>query len=297
MDFANYLNYQHLFYFREVAKAGSVSRAAKNLGLGQPAVSIQLKQLEAALGWDLFERRGRRLRLTEAGEAALTYADQIFKLGDELKEVLKDQTFTRRRHLHLGVLDSIPKKVIRSAIEFVREGDDSLVTVLEGPGNFLFGELQAHRIDLVISNHPPAIGDKSQFYSRLLGGSEVAVFGTKKYGHLRKGFPESLAGQPFILPTLHSRLRHDLEHYFRVKGIAIHLVVETQDTAVQKILGGAGEGLVPLTGFAGQEGLAGLIELGRLEGVREDVWLISSPRRIENPLARRLMDGFQLITQ
>lgn len=295
----NYLNYQHLYYFRTVAREGSISRASKKLNLGQPAISIQLKQLEAALGWELFERKNRRLVLTEAGEAALKYADQIFQLGDELKEVLKDQTFTRRLHLQLGVLDSIPKKLIQRAVEFVREGDDCLVSVLEGGGNFLFDELLSHRIDLVISNYPPAIGDKTQFYSRLLGSSAISVFGTEKYRHLRKGFPASLKDQPFILPTLHSRLRHDLEHFFRVKGIPIRLVVETQDTAVQKTLGAAGEGLVPLPAFAGQEGLSrgGWIELGKLKGVKEDFWLVSSPRQIENPLAGRLMESFQLITQ
>ncbi|UCD12074.1 MAG: LysR family transcriptional regulator [Nitrospinaceae bacterium] len=295
----NLLNYQHLYYFRVVAQEGSVSQAAKKLRLGQPAISIQLRQLEAALGWDLFERRNRRLVLTEAGEVALKYADQIFQMGDELREVLKDQTFSRRPHLQLGVLDSIPKKFIQDAIEFVRESDDCLVTVLEGKGEFLFSELLSHRIDLVVSNYPPAINDRKPFYSRLLGTAPIAVFGTEKFSPLKKGFPGSLDGQPVILPTLHSRLRHDLEHYFRVKGIGIRLVVETQDTAVQKILGGAGEGLVPLPRFAGLEGVSQgeWIEIGKLVGVKEDFWLVSSPRQIENPLAARLMESFQLITQ
>ncbi len=295
----NLLNYQHLFYFRTVATEGSISKAAKKLRLGQPAISIQIRQLEEALGRELFDRQNRRLVLTEAGQATLQYANQIFRLGDEMQEVLQDSTFARRRHLQIGVLDCLPKKLIQWLVESVRKSEDCLISVLEGEGEFLFRELMAHRIDLVASNFPPTLTGGRSFQSRLLGSAPVTLWGTRKYRHLKRGFPQSLDGQPFILPTPHSKLRHDLDHYLRVNGLSVRVVIETQDTSVQKMLGKAGLGLVPLPNFAGQElkKQGEWEKLGTLRGVQEDFWLVKSPRQIENPLAFNLYQQFKLKTR
>ncbi|GJL79765.1 MAG: LysR family transcriptional regulator [Nitrospinaceae bacterium] len=292
----NSLNYQHLFYFRTVAVEGSVSRAAEKLFLGQPAISLQIKQLEESLGHKLFDRKNRKLILTEAGRAILDYANQIFRLGDELQEVLRDQTFTKRIHLQIGVLDSIPKKLVQLLVEAARKISDCTITVLEGEGDFLFRELLSHKNDLVVSNYPPSIGDTRQFNSRLLASSPISIFGVKKFGHLMRKFPQSLSGQPFILPTLHSKLRHDLDHFFRVSGIAINMIIETQGTGVQKTLGMEGVGLIPLPELSVREiqQNRNLLKLGTLPEVNEDFWLISSPRRIQNPVASAIFENFQL---
>jgi len=290
------LNYQHLYYFRTVAVEGSISKAAKKLRLGQPAISIQVKQLEENLGQKLFERKNRKLVLSEEGQTILDYANQIFRLGDELEEVIKNQTFAKRPNLQIGVLESIPKKLIQLLVESARKNHDCFITVLEGEGDHLFRELLAHRIDLVISNYPPSIGDTRQFFSRLLASSPISIFGALKFKKLKQKFPQSLIGQPFILPTLHSKLRHDLEHFFKVSAISINMIIETQDTAVQKVLGVAGLGLIPLPDFSvktlKQNGQ--LFKLGTLPGLKEDFWMISSPRRIENPVVSSLEETFQL---
>lgn len=80
-----WLNYHHLLYFWTVARTGSIVAASRELFLSQPAISSQLKSLEAGLGTALFARRGRGLVLTEAGEKAFAYADLIFRLGQELR--------------------------------------------------------------------------------------------------------------------------------------------------------------------------------------------------------------------
>ena len=292
----NLLNYQHLYYFRTVAVEGSVTRAAKKLLLGQSAISLQIKQLEESLGQKLFDRKNRKLVLTEAGRAILDYANQIFRLGDELQEVLKDQTFTKQVHLQIGVLDSIPKKLIQLLIEAARKIKDCSITVLEGEGDYLFRELLFHKTDLVISNYPPSIGDTRQYYSRLLASSPISIYAALKFENLKRNFPKSLSKQPFILPTLHSKLRHDLEHFFKVQGIPITLAIETQDTAVQKLLGVEGMGLVPLPDFSVKAMLKKrqLVKLGTLPGVKEEFWLVSSPRQIQNPVASVLYESFKL---
>src|SRR5687768_13588563 len=76
-----WLNYHHLLYFWTVVREGSVSAASRQLRLAQPTVSGQLKELENALGAQLFHRRGNRLILTDTGSRVYRYANEIFALG------------------------------------------------------------------------------------------------------------------------------------------------------------------------------------------------------------------------
>jgi LysR family transcriptional regulator, transcriptional activator of nhaA len=289
-----WLNYHHLYYFWITAKEGSISSASKKLRVGQPTISTSIKNLEDALNQSLFNRKGRGLHLTEAGKVVLDYANQIFTLGNELMEVIKDKAFSKRTHVHFGALDSVPKSLVQSLIHSAQKIAPCAITVLEGGGDFLFRELQAHRIDLVISNFPPTIGDSKQYFSRLLAKIPITVFSTKKFQPLKRNFPKSLQDQPFIMPSLHSKLRHDLNHFFQINKITVDVVIETQDTSIQKLLGNEGMGLVPLPDFAGKELIkeGKLIKVGNLQGVTEDFWLVSSPRKFSNPIAEDLMKNF-----
>ena len=85
---ADWLNYQHLLYFWMVARHGTVAEASRRLHLTSPTVSAQIRKLEQAAGQDLFRPHGRVLKLTDAGEVAMRYAEQIFGLGAELAEAL-----------------------------------------------------------------------------------------------------------------------------------------------------------------------------------------------------------------
>ena len=84
------LNYRHLLYFWAVAKEGSITRAAERLGLSVQTISTQLGQLERQLGQALLMPQGRSLALTEAGRIALAHAEQIFQLGERLRQHLAD---------------------------------------------------------------------------------------------------------------------------------------------------------------------------------------------------------------
>jgi LysR family transcriptional activator of nhaA len=291
-----WLNFHHLLYFQTVANEGSIIQASKKLRLGQPTISTQLKLLEEALQVKLFDRRNKKLILTEEGKVVLEYANQIFALGDELKEVIYDQSFSKRSHLQVGVMESLPKRLIYKLVQSAQTGGQCTITVLEGTGDFLLRELSAHRLDLVFTNFPPHIGEGDEFFPKRLASVPISIFGTSRFRHLKSGFPKSLQGQPFILPTLHSKLRHDLDHYFRINNIPINITIETQDTSVQKILGIEGLGLVPLPDFAGQELVKEkkLIKIGTLPEIKEDFWIIAGIRKITNPLAEQMMENFQL---
>lgn len=286
-----WLNYHHLFYFRTIATEGSIARASEKLRIGQPTLSAQLKQLEENVGKPLFERRNRKLVLTEVGRAALEYANEIFRLGDEMMEVLNDKAPGNLTHLQIGALDSVPKSVILSLVTAAFKAGPCTVSLLEGKSDELFRELRAHHIDLIVSNFPSQALEEAQLYSRSVAKLPVAVYGAPKFKALKRSFPKSLDGKPFVLPTVHSKLRHDLNHYFKLHGIQILPVAETQDTSLQKLLCGNGIGLAPLSEVGTGENL---LKLGRLENVTEEVWLVSAHRKIENPIAARLMSDFSL---
>lgn len=289
-----WLNYHHLYYFRIIATEGGIAKAAEKLRLGQPTLSTQLKQLEDTVGKPLFERRNRKMILTEAGRSALDYANEIFRLGDEMIEVLQDKTSDNAVHLQVGALDSVPKSVLLSLVNAAyRISPHCTVSLLEGKGDELFRELYSHKIDLILSNYPPPAFEKRQVFSRSVAKLPVSIYGAKKYSALRKSFPHSLSGKPLVLPTAHSKLRHDLNHFFKLHNIHVLPVAETQDTSLQRLLTQQGIGLAPLSEVA-REKFSDLEKIGTLSGIYEEVWLVSAQRKLENPVAAKIMNTFSL---
>lgn len=291
----NWLNYHHLYYFRTIASEGSIARAAAKLRLGQPTLSAQLRQLEDKLGFKLFERQHKRLILTEQGRVALEYASEIFRMGGEMMEALQDRRKPERIHVQLGALDSIPKHVISAMVEAAYRIAPCSVSVLEGDDSMLLRELLSHQIDLILTNHPPRVPEGRKLYTRSLGRSPVVVCGSKKYIKARKGFPGSLSGVPFVMPTIHSKLRQDIDHYMAVRGIAPEVVAETQDTSLQKLLGVAGVGVLPISLLAVEALIrrGELCRIGELDGVGEEIFLVSTSRKIQNPVSARLFDSLK----
>src|SRR4051812_732930 len=98
-----WLNYHHLRYFWTVAREGSLSRAAQKLGISAPSISEQIRELESVLGEKLFRREGRNNKLTETGRMVFGYAEEIFSLGRELMNAVKQRPGTRALQLFVGV--------------------------------------------------------------------------------------------------------------------------------------------------------------------------------------------------
>ncbi|MEY4632532.1 MAG: hypothetical protein RIQ81_2652 [Pseudomonadota bacterium] len=291
-----WLNYHHLYYFRTIASEGGVVKAAKKLRLGQPTLSTQLKIFEDQLGQKLFERKGRALELTEAGRMVLDYANEIFKLGDEMVEAINDKLHSGRVELTIGALDSVPKHVLMQLVATTQKSASCRVAVLEGPFQELLRELKAHRIDLILANHGPNPGEAADVRSRRVARMPVVICGDRKFAGLKKGFPESLSGQPMILPTPHSRLRLDIDHWLKLKKINVDVFVETQDTSLQKLLVTHQMGLAPLPLPAADELVSNkeLVVIGQMDDVHEDLWLMAGERRFQNPVATQIFRVFSV---
>lgn len=291
-----WLNYHHLYYFKVIATEGSIARAADKLKLGQPTLSAQLKQFEDVLGVPLFERRHKRLVLNETGRVVQEYANEIFRLGAEMVEVVHDKLPAKRVHVQIGALDSVPKHLTLALTRAAMKHGNCMVSILEGKADELIRELVNHKIDLFVSNFVPTQMQNQGLFSRRIVQAPVVVCGAARFKGLRKGFPQSLEHAPFILPTADGKLRHDIDHFFRLSGIHIDVIAETQDTAIQKLMSMEGLGLVPMPVPAVQEHLKRdeLIEIGRLPGVSEELYLISASRKIANPVSSELMRSFKL---
>lgn len=291
-----WINYHHLYYFKTIAEEGSVSRAAERLKLGQPTLSAQLKQLEGALGIALFERQHKKLVLTEQGKIALDYARNIFKMGAEMYEVLRDRHVPNRVSVHIGALDGIAKQVILQLTEMALSLAPCQIALLEGKADELIRELTAHRVDILITNFLPTAIEAKGLRQRVVTKTKVSVFAAPKYWRLRKGFPRSVSGQPFIVPTYDSKLRYDLDHWARGHDISLDILAEGQDIAVKKLMAISGLGLIPAAhhSVARQVRAGELIEIGGLTGVYEELLLVSASRKVENPVAAKLMSAFSI---
>ncbi|NBX75593.1 MAG: LysR family transcriptional regulator [Proteobacteria bacterium] len=292
----SWLNYHHLFYFKTIAEEGSVSKAAEKLRLGQPTLSAQLKQFEDALEVQLFERQHKKLILTEQGQIALDYARNIFRMGSEMIEVLNDRVTPHKLALQVGALDSVAKQVIVQLAKQAYKFGDCSITLVEGKSDELLRDLLAHKIDLLVTNFLPSGTDAKGLNHRLLTKKNINIYGAPVFKSMRKGFPKNLSGQPMILPTYDSKLRYDLDHWSKNQGILLNVVAESQDIAVKKLMAISGLGLIPAaTHTITRQVLAGeLIEIGQLQGVYEELYLVTASRKVENPIAAKLMKAFQI---
>ncbi len=294
-----WLNYHHLYYFATIALEGSIAKAAAKLRLGQSTLSTQLKQFEDVTGIQLFERHHKKLILTEAGKLALEYAKEIFRMGDEMLEVLNDRLVPSRIHVQIGAIDSIPKHLIAMLTQTALSIGNCTISVLEGKGDELLRELLAHKLDLVLTNYAPTAHSEKGIQSRSVGRFPVVVCGAPRFKSLAKDFPRSLDRQPFVLPTHDSKLRHDVEQFFAQEGISLDRVAETQDTGTQKLLGMDGMGLTVTSLIAVAEHIKSgeFVQLGTLPGVTEEVYLVAASRKIANPISSRLFRQFQCKAQ
>jgi len=289
-----WINYHHLFYFKIIAEEGTVSKAAEKLRVGQPTLSAQLKQFEDTLGVQLFERSHKKLTLTEQGKVALDYAKSIFRMGSEMYEVLHDRLKPLKPSLHLGALDSVPKQIIVQLVKHAFKISPCQITLSEGRSDELLRELIAHRTDLLVTSFLPSGIDGRGLNFRSITKKNVAFYGAPKFKNLRKGFPRSISGIPVVLPTYDSKLRQDLDHWAKLNQIELNIVVESQDISVKKLMAINEMGIMPTAthSVTGQVLRGELIEIGLLQGVYEELYLVTAQRKIENPIAAKLRDSF-----
>jgi LysR family transcriptional activator of nhaA len=281
-----WLNYHHLLYFWTVARLGGIARASRELHLSQPAISTQLKQLEQSLGVELFERRGRNLVLTELGHVVFGYANEIFRMGNELQLALEGKSTAQRLRFRVGVADVIPKLVTEKLLQpALRAQQDLLLEVREGPLDQLLVRLALHELDVVLSEVPASGELRATAFSHRLGESPISFFGAPRFAKLKGTFPRSLDGAPVLLPSSASAVRRALDSWFDARQVRPNVAAEFDDSALLKVFGQRGLGV-----FVGPTAIETEIcrqydvqVLGRTDDVVERFYAISVERRLKHP--------------
>jgi LysR family transcriptional activator of nhaA len=282
-----WLNYHHLLYFWLAAKEGSVTQAAAELRLAQSTVSAQIRQLEHVLDERLFRREGRRLVLTDVGRTVYRYAEEIFGLGRELLDVVRDRPTGRPLRFNVGIADQVPKLIAHRLLRPALALDVPVRLVChEGKTTALLGELATHQLDVVITDAPIGSDTNVRAFNHPLGECGVSLFGTAPLVRaVRRGFPRSLSGTPLILPTVGTVLRRTLDQWLDGHGIRPNVVAEVEDSSLLQVFGQGGLGLFPAPTPLERDLTRqyGVRVAGRLRDVRERFYAISVERRLRHP--------------
>lgn len=290
-----WLNFHHLFYFWRIARSGGLSRAAEELRVTHSTLSAQLKSLEDFFGDALFDRRGRRLVLTPFGEEVAAYADDIFRLGNELVDVARGASASKRRALRVGIVGTLPKTVTFQLLShaLATPGYGPLVTK-QGDLVRLLEELAAGRLHFVLSDALPAEVAGLRVFSHPLAESGILLYGVSALARrARSAFPRSLQEIPMVLPSAGTSLRRQLDRWFADRGVTVRIAAEVDDAALMRVAGAAGLGLFPVRASLRAEiETARLAELvGELDGIVERYYVISIERRVRHPAVSALIAG------
>jgi LysR family transcriptional activator of nhaA len=289
------LNFHHLYYFWVVAKEGGIARGADRLGMAVQTVSAQVRLLEQALGHALLKPAGRALALTEAGEAAMAYADQIFQLGEELPGAVREAATGHGVRLRAGISDGLPKLVVRHLLQPALEGETApRLLCHEDEFERLLADLALHRLDAVLSDRAAPANPNLRLYSHKLGEAPLAWFAPAALVPRRgRKFPQVLAELPLLLPTAHAAVRPRIDLWLEREGLRPRIAGEFEDSALLAAFGRSGMGAFPASHWSRDELLSdrGMVLLGETPDLRETFWLISAERRIQHPLVQRLVDA------
>jgi LysR family transcriptional regulator, transcriptional activator of nhaA len=289
------LNYQHLFYFWNVVKEGSVSRASEKLHLAQPTISGQLAVFEQAVGEKLYYKDGRKLVLSDTGRTIFRYAEEIFTLGQELNQILLGQSSGRGIRLNVGVADALPKLITYRLLEpALRIGEPVQMSCHEDKAERLISEMSIHGIDLVLSDIPatPSVGNR--LFNHLLGECEVGVFGTSALAErYSQNFPVSLNGAPLLVPTQNTALRRSLDQWFDSQGLCPVIKAEIEDSALLKTFAAAGVGMfvAPLVVESEIHKQYGCQSVGKINTVFERFYAITAQRRRRHPAVMAILEN------
>ncbi len=295
-----FLNYHHLRYFWMAAKEGGLRKAAEKLHVSQPTISAQIAALEEVLAEKLFQRTGRHLVLTETGRQVLSYAEEIFSLGQDLMSTIRQRPTLRPLRVHLGVADALPKLVAYRMIEPIFRLPQAVqVACWETSVSDMLADLAAHRLDVVLADQPASSGVSGNVFNYLLEESGIVFCAERRLAaRLRRGFPKSLDGAPALLPMLNSGLRGSLEKWFHDVGVRPRLVGELEDPAFVRTLASHGLGFMAIPTLVAKQSVTQLRlhTIGKAEECRQHFYAITAERKRSHPAVQAIISRAKPIT-
>jgi len=285
------LNFHHLHSFWAVAKEGHLTRAAERLHVSQSALSTQIKLLEEQLGQALFTRSGRALQLTETGRMALTYADSIFTLGNELVAMLRDGVRQTRQVLRIGAVATLSRNFQENFVKPLLARSDVELVLQSGSLEELLPRLRVHALDLVLSNRRVHADTDHPWRCRSIARQPVSLVGRPRPKERAFRFPEELAEVPLLLPGRDSDIRAAFDLLCEQHGLRCHVLAEVDDMALLRLLArdSGAVALVPTVVVRDELQTGQLVEYCIVPDLVEHFFAITVLRHFEPPLLKELL--------
>ncbi len=275
------LNFHHLFYFWRVAKTGHLTKAASELHVSQSALSSQIRQLEDRLGEALFERTGRRLALTDTGQLALSYAENIFGLGRELLGRLQGRGEGMVR-LRVGSVATLSRNYQENWIRPLLADTTVTLSLESGMLDDLLRRLLQHQLDVVLANDAVPADPDRPLHCRFLGSQAISLVGpATAWRGCSLRLPEDLGGLDLALPGPRHALRAQFDALCVAAGVTPRLRAEVDDMAMLRLVARDSGWLTVLPEVVVQDELrAGvLVTVGRSTRLQENFYAITTLHR------------------
>lgn len=266
------MDFDHLITFLEIAKQGSFSRAGQKLYRSQPAVSAQIRQLEQEYGQKLFDRVGKSVRLTVAGETLLEYANRLLTLRNESLRAVADQSTTPRGTLAVGANEATCLYVLPDIFaEYSRRYPSVQISIYRNFSHKVLEKVEDGTVDVGIVTMPvksPSLKVHSIFRDRLM----LMVSPSNPLASYKSVRTAAVAGQPLIFPKT-GFTRQVLDKQFRPYRSHLRVAMELASVGMIKKFVAAGLGVSIISeSFAQDEvkaGQAKLIPISDMEVWRE----------------------------
>ena len=228
--------------FSAVARCGSFSNAAKELHLTQPAVSMQVKQLEESLGVKLLDQTGKRILLTDAGQEVQQTSLQIMQQLTQLEHNLSALQGLQRGRLNVGVVSTVSSFAIRLISLFRSQHPDIRITLNVVNRETLLQQLQDHTVDIALMGQPP---ENLELEDVVFMDNPLVVIASfshplAKTHHIA---PEVIAKEAFVGREPGSGTRMATETFFQARGLGWQVDMEMNKNEAIKLAVEAGMGI------------------------------------------------------
>ncbi|WP_338883364.1 MULTISPECIES: transcriptional activator NhaR [Xenorhabdus] len=284
----SHLNFNHLYYFWHVCKEGSVVGAAEALYLTPQTITGQIKALEERLGGKLFKRQGRGLVPSELGQLIFRYADKMFTLSQEMMDIV---TYSRESNLlfDVGVADALSKRLVSKVLETtVVEHEKIHLRCFESTHEMLLEQLSQHKLDMILSDCPVDSSQQEGLFSVKLGECNISFYCRQPIPE--KPFPACLEERRLLIPGRRSMLGRKLLTWIRNKNLEVEVLGEFDDAALMKAFGLYHNAIFIAPSFYANDIFADsdIVEIGRLDTVQEEYYVIFAERMIQHPAVQRV---------
>lgn len=287
------MNLHHLRIFYTVAQRRSITRAANELLLSQPAVSLQLKTLEKELGLPLFERGGPSLRLTQAGEVLYRAAVSILHAKDEAERAISELRGGSKGRLILGAGTTGGMYVLPHIVQAYKTlWPETEILFHIGTTDQILEKLQQNVLDMALVGGPV---DDRRFVIESICADELVLIASPSHPITAQGKValKDLAGLPFIVPETGSRTRQMVERKLREAGVPISIAMQLPGTEGVKRAVQACLGVGMVSSFAVEsECLTGVLRRVPIEGWRliRSMNLVYRSQKYFSPVGERFRE-------